>query len=343
MKVRLGQALTGQSLIGPFAATLLVVVIVALTTDRFIDAGNLRNLALQVSIVALVAIGSTLVIFTGGIDLSPGSAIALLTMVFAVMVKFGGIDLWISLVTTLLLGAMLGALNGSLTAYLRIPAFITTLAALSAFRGIAFMFNNGSPVFEVSPLLEQLFYGSVAGLPLPFLYVLGFFAAAHWLMRWTRLGRSIYAIGGNPRAAHLSGINVRRTQFLAFALAGFMAGVGAVLMAARLNSGSPNYGAGLELQAIAAAVIGGASLAGGRGNVLATLLGALTITIVQNGLNLNAVPTSMQNVIIGLIILLAVGIDMWRNEIGRVVHRFVPATGRAAAQPSNPREERTRS
>jgi ribose transport system permease protein len=135
---------------------------------------------------------------------------------------------------------------------------------------------------------------------------------------------------------------VKRTQFLAFVLAGFMAGVGAVLMAARLNSGSPNYGAGLELQAIAAAVIGGASLAGGRGNVLATLLGALTITIVQNGLNLNAVPTSLQNVITGLIILLAVGIDMWRNEIGRVLHRFVPSTGAAAAQPSNPREEGTR-
>jgi ribose transport system permease protein len=337
MKARLG-----QSLIGPLAATVLVALVVALTTDRFVDAGNLRNLALQVSIVALVAIGSTLVIFTGGVDLSPGSAIALLTMVFAVIVKFGGLDLWLGLVATLLLGAILGALNGVLTAYLRIPAFITTLAALSAFRGVAFMFNNGSPVFEVSPQLEQLFYGSVAGLPLPLLYVLGFFAAAHWLMRWTRLGRSIYAVGGNPRAAHLSGIDVKRTQFLAFVLAGIMAGVGAVLMAARLNSGSPNYGTGLELQAIAAAVIGGASLAGGRGNVLATLLGALTITIVQNGLNLNAVPTSMQNVITGLIILLAVGIDMWRNEIGRALHWLMPFAGATAAQPSNPREERTR-
>jgi ribose transport system permease protein len=337
MKARLG-----QSLIGPLAATVLVALVVALTTDRFVDAGNLRNLALQVSIVALVAIGSTLVIFTGGVDLSPGSAIALLTMVFAVIVKFGGLDLWLGLVATLLLGAILGALNGVLTAYLRIPAFITTLAALSAFRGVAFMFNNGSPVFEVSPRLEQLFYGSVAGLPLPLLYVLGFFAAAHWLMRWTRLGRSIYAVGGNPRAAHLSGIDVKRTQFLAFVLAGIMAGVGAVLMAARLNSGSPNYGTGLELQAIAAAVIGGASLAGGRGNVLATLLGALTITIVQNGLNLNAVPTSMQNVITGLIILLAVGIDMWRNEIGRALRRLMPFAGATAAQPSNPREEKTR-
>jgi ribose transport system permease protein len=204
------------------------------------------------------------------------------------------------------------------------------------------MFNNGSPVFEVSPWLEQLFYGSIAGVPLPLLYVLCFFAAAHWLMRWTRLGRSIYAVGGNPRAAHLSGIDVPLTQFIAFGLAGFMAAVGAVLMAARLNSGSPNYGAGLELQAIAAAVIGGASLAGGRGNVLATLLGALTITIVQNGLNLNAVSTSMQNVTTGLIILLAVGIDMWRNEIGRLLRRVLPSAGKTAADHSNPHEERMR-
>jgi len=328
----------GQSLIGPLAATALAALAVSLTTDRFIDPGNLKNLALQVSIVALVGIGSTLVIFTGGIDLSPGSAIALLTMVFAVLVKFAGLNIWVGLVATLMLGALLGALNGVLTAYLRIPAFIATLAALSAFRGVAFMFNNGSAVFDVSPLLEQIFYGSVFGLPLPLLYVLVSFAIAYWLMRWTRLGRSIYAVGGNPRAAHLSGINVRRTQLLAFTLAGFMAAIGAILMAGRLNSGSPNYGTGLELQAIAAAVIGGASLAGGRGNVLATLLGALTITIVQNGLNLNSVPTSLQNVIIGLIILIAVGIDMWRGEIGRLLHRFAPSTG---AETSKSPDERT--
>ncbi|MBX6320765.1 MAG: ABC transporter permease [Rhodospirillaceae bacterium] len=330
----------GQSLAGPAAATILVAVLVAVTTGRFLDMGNLNNLALQVSIVALVAIGSTFVIVTGGIDLSPGSAIALLTMVFAVTVKLGGAPLWAGLVLTLVLGAVLGALNGVFAAYLRIPSFITTLAALSAFRGLAFMFNKGSPVFEMSEHLEPIFYGTVLGVPLPLVYVVVLFAGAHWLMRWTRLGRSIYAVGGNPRAAHLSGIDVRRTQLVAFVLAGLMAGVGAILMAARLNSGSPNYGVGLELQAIAAAVIGGASLAGGRGNVLATLLGALTITIVQNGLNLNAVPTSMQNVIIGLIILLAVGIDMWRGEVGRLLHRLMPSSGRPArAAPS--RKERT--
>lgn len=306
-------------LVGPAIATVVVALLVMSTTDRFLTPGNLNNLALQVSIVALVAIGSTAVIFIGGIDLSPGSVIALLTVVLACMLKFWGIGFWPAIVLTLVLGAGIGVLNGFITAYLRIPAFITTLAGYSAYRGLAFMFNKGSPVFSASDRLEPLFYGTVLGIPLPLIYLVVFFAIAYWLMRYTRLGRSIYAVGGNANAARLSGINVRRTQLYAFVIAGFMAAVGAVLMAARLNSGSPNYGAGLELQAIAAAVIGGASLVGGRGDVLATLFGALTITIVQNGLNLNAVPTSTQNVVIGAIIVLAVGIDMWRGELGRLV------------------------
>ena len=324
------KGLSGQ-LIGPLAATVLVALFLALTTPRFVDPGNLGNLALQVSITALVAIGSSVVIFSGGIDLSPGSAIALLTMVFACLVKLVGVPLPLALLGTLVLGVGLGALNGVLTAYVRIPSFITTLAALSAFKGLAFVFNNGSPVFQVSPFLEAIFYTRVLGVPLPLVYVVVAFAAAYWMMRWTRLGRSIYAVGGNARAAHLSGIDVARTQFLAFTIAGLTTGVAAVLMAARLNSGSPNYGAGLELQAIAAAVIGGASLAGGRGHILATLLGALTITIVQNGLNLNAVPTSLQSIVIGAIILIAVGLDVWRADLGRALRRRSSATKGAAS------------
>jgi len=304
---------------GPAIATIAVALLVAITTDRFLTQGNLNNLALQVSIVALVAIGSTIVIVVGGIDLSPGSAIAFLTMLLAMMLKFWGLGFWPAIVLALIAGAGIGAVNGTITAYLRIPSFITTLAGLSAYRGMAFMFNNGSPVFEASDRLEPLFYGQFGGVPLPLIYIVVFFAAAHWLMRHTRLGRSIYAVGGNANAARLSGIKVRRVQLYAFILAGFMAAVAAVLMAARLNSGSPNYGVGLELQAIAAAVIGGASLAGGRGDMVATLFGALTVTIVQNGLNLNAVPTSTQNIIIGAIIVLAVGIDMWRGELSRAL------------------------
>jgi ribose transport system permease protein len=314
-----------SQVIGPLAATILVAFLVAVTTERFLEVNNLRNLALQVSIVSLMAIGSTVVIFAQGIDLSPGSMVALMTMVFAISVKFGGIPLPIAIMLILLLGSFLGSINGFLTAYIRIPSFITTLAGLSAFRGMAFMFNKGSPVFSISDSLDPLFYGKFLGIPMPFFYVVFFFALASFVMRYTRIGRHIYAVGGNAAAAQLSGINVKRTQLIAFAIAGFMAAVASILMAARLNSGSPNYGVGMELQAIAAAVIGGASLAGGRGNILSTLFGALTIVIVQNGLNLNAVPTSLQNIIIGLIIILAVGIDMWREEISLVFQHLMPS------------------
>lgn len=300
---------------GALSAMILVAALVAATTNHFLEQGNLSNLVLQVSIVSIVAIGSTVVILTGGIDLSPGSAIALMTMVFAILAKNLALPLVIAVLLVLALGVALGLINGVLTAYLRIPSFITTLATLSAFRGVAFMFNNGSPIFTVSPNIEPIFYGTALGIPLPLFYVVALYALAYWFLRYTALGRAIYAVGGNPNAARLSGIDVRLTQLAAFLIAGLTAAIGAVLMTARLNSGSPNYGVGLELSAIAAAVIGGASLAGGRGHIVNTVIGAMTIVIVQNALNLNAVSTAAQNVVIGSIIVLAVGIDMWRSEI----------------------------
>jgi ribose transport system permease protein len=267
----------------------------------------------------LIAIGSTVVIFAAGIDLSAGSMVALLTMILAQMLKFMGLPLMMALPLILIVGGLLGLCLGFITSYGRIPSFITTLAALIAFRGLALTFNNGSPIFSLNPGLEPIFYGKLAGIPLPFFYLIFFYTLAAFTMSFTKLGREIYAVGGNPAAAILTGINVRKVQAITFAIAGFMTAVGAVLMSARLNSGSPNYGQTLELQAIAAAVVGGASLAGGRGNILATFMGAMTIVIVQNGLNLNAAPSSVQNIVLGLIILLAVGIDMWRVELSALL------------------------
>lgn len=332
-----------SQLIGPFAAMVIVALVVALTTDRFLNPGNLSNLFLQVSIVALIAIGSSIVIFAAGIDLSAGSMVALLTMILAQLLKTAGLPLGVALPAILLAGGALGLALGAITAYGRIPSFITTLAALIAFRGLALTFNNGSPVFSLNPALEPLFYGSFLGIPLPFFYLVFFYGLAAFVMNFTRLGREIYAVGGNPAAAILTGINVRKVQTLTFVIAGFMTAVGAILMSARLNSGSPNYGQTLELQAIAAAVVGGASLAGGRGNILATLMGAMTIVIVQNGLNLNAAPSSVQNIVLGAIILLAVGIDMWRVEISALIGRIAGRSNNAgspaaAARPAASKE-----
>jgi ribose transport system permease protein len=300
---------------GPLAALLAISAFIAVTTPNFLDLQNFRNISLQVAVLSIVAIGATVVIIAGGIDLSPGSMIAFLTMGLAALVKLQDLSLWLAIPLTLLFAALLGAFNGILVAYLRIPAFIVTLATLSGFKGLALTVAGGSPVFQLSESLRLLFYGTFFGLPLPFVYVVVLYVFFWVLLEHSRLGREIYAIGGNESAAKLSGINVSRVRFLSFVIAGLVTAIGAILLAARLNSGSPNYGDGVELQAIAAAVVGGASLAGGRGRIVNTLIGALIIIVVQNGLNLNAVSTSMQNLTIGVIIVVAVGLDVWGRTI----------------------------
>lgn len=325
--------LLNPTFIGPLAALVLSAAIISLTTDRFLDTRNLLNVSLQVSIIAIMAIGSTIVILTGGIDLSPGSMMALLTMLMAMFVKWNHFSLVAATPLLLILGCGLGVINGLMVAYLRIPSFIATLATLSAYKGWSFVYNNGSPIFSVSPDLEPIFYGSLVGIPLPFYYVLVCYLLAYVFLHYTIPGREIYAVGGNEAAARLSGIKVRRIHMLAYIIAGGTAGLASVVMAARLNSGSPNYGAGMELQAIGAAVIGGASLSGGYGNVIATLIGALTIAVVQNGLNLNDVPTSWQGIVLGIIIAAAVGIDRWRGEVGGLLSRVVRGRGRPRELP----------
>lgn len=306
-----------SAVVGPLIALLVAVFLISLTTDRFLTSQNLINVSLQVSTVAIAAIGSTLVILTGGIDLSPGSAVALTTCVAAILIRNMGLPMPVGLLAVLALGGAMGLFNGVLSTYGRIPSFVVTLATLSIFRGLAFLITGGSPIFSVSPFLEPMFYGKLAGIPLPFLYMLVLYSVTFVFLRFTRAGRAIYAVGGNESAARLSGIQVNRTRMLAFVLAGLTAAIAGILLTARLNSGSPNYGQGLELATIAAAVIGGASLTGGYGNIVSTLFGALTVAVVQNGLNLNAVPAAWQNITLGAIIILAVGLDMWRRDLGR--------------------------
>ena len=315
--------------VGPLGALLIISAFIALTTPNFLDLQNFRNISLQVAVLSIVAIGSTVVILAGGIDLSPGSMIAVLTMVLAVLVKLQGVNLWLAIPLTLVAGGLLGAFNGALVAYLRIPAFIVTLATLAGYKGLALTIGPGAPVFQLSEELRQVFYGTtpLLGLPLPFVYVVVLYAFFVILLEHMKLGREIYAIGGNDSAAKLSGTNVSRVRFLTFVIAGAVTAVGAILLAARLNSGSPNYGDGVELQAIAAAVVGGTSLYGGRGRIVNTLIGALIIIVVQNGLNLNAVSTSMQNLTIGAIIVIAVGLDVW----GRSIREWIRRPSRRAA------------
>ncbi len=311
-----------STVMGPLVAFLLVVFLVSLTTPRFLQVRNLSNVSLQVATVAVVSIGATLVILTGGIDLSPGSTVALVTCTLAILVKNLGLPLPVGILLVLILGIICGFINGFLSAYGKIPSFIVTLATMSIFRGLAFLITNGTPIFSVSPQLELIFYGKVLNIPLPFYYMIILYAVAAIFLRHTVLGRSIYAVGGNESAAKLTGISVNKTRLMAFIIAGLSASIGGVLLTAWLNSGSPNYGMELGLQSIAAAVIGGASLTGGIGSMVATLVGALTVAVVQNGLNLNAVPASWQEITLGIVIVLAVGMDMWKSDLGSAVSRF---------------------
>jgi ribose transport system permease protein len=267
------------------------------------------------------------VILAGGIDLSPGAVLALSSCTLAILVKNLGWPVEVAIPATLVLGALLGLINGVLSTYFRIPSFVATLATLTIYRGLAFLITGGTPIFSISPQLRPIFYGSFLGIPLPLYYVVAAFGLTALFLRYTVPGRAIYAVGGNESAARFTGIKVNRTRLLTFVIAGLTAAAAGVLTTARLDSGSPNYGVALELQAIAAAVIGGASLAGGYGNIIATLFGALIVAVVQNGLNLNAVPASWQQITLGTIILLAVGLDMWRKDLGAALRRLFRRPG----------------
>jgi len=295
-------------------ATFLVFLLGVITTPRFLTGQNMENLTLQTSIVAIVAIGSGLTILSGEIDLSPGSQVSLLSMILATGLTSFGWSIPVACFVVLVLGAVLGAVNGVLVTWGRVPSFVGTLGTLSAFAGIALLFNHGSPIFGLSSEMQAVFYGKFLGMPLPLLYTVGLFLVAYLFLSYTVLGREIYAVGGNSVAASLSGLRPHRVRFLAFTFAGLAAGSGAILITARLGSGSPALGSGLELSAITAAVVGGISLSGGRGSIIGALLGAATISSVQNILNLNAVPTTWQSIVLGAIIILAVSIDGWRNE-----------------------------
>jgi ribose transport system permease protein len=312
----------GSTIGGPIIALVLVGVFIALITPRFMHPQNLSNVTLQVSLVAIVAIGATLVILTGGIDLSPGATVALVCCTLAHLVRKMGVPLPVGIILMLLMGVGLGFINGFFSSYGKIPSFIVTLATMNIYRGLAFALTGGITIFSVSPQLEPIFYGRFLGIPLPFYYVVILYGSAALFLRYTIAGRSIYAIGGNESAARLSGINVNRTRLLAFVIAGLTAAIAGILETAWLDSGSAAYGSELALGSIAAAVIGGASLVGGYANILSSLVGALTVAIVQNGLNLHAVQLAWQDVTLGLVIILAVGVDMWKHNFGEAIGRL---------------------
>ena len=321
--------------IGPLIVLLLVAGVMTATSPRFFTAQNLVNVSLQMTIVSVVAVGATMVIMTAQIDLSSGSLLALISVLTAGLIKEMNQPVVIAVLVMLALGAFLGLVNGFFASYGRIPPFIFTLGTLSVFRGLAHLYTGGTPIFSVSDTLNQVFYSQFLGIPMPFVYVLVIYTVAAIYLRWTKGGRQIFAVGGNPAAARLSGINVNWVRTKAFMFAGILGAIGGILMTARLDTGSPSYGQGMELLAIAAAVIGGASLFGGHGSVIGTLFGAMTIVIIQNGLNLHGVASAWQQIALGGIIAAAVGADMWRRDAAGFLRRLFGLEPRDGDDPTD--------
>ena len=289
-------------------AIVLEVVVFALLAPQFLSLDNAVNIGLSLAIIGILAVGMTAVILTGGIDLSVGSIVALAGVLSALTAQKTGFVV-AGILAAILLGAISGAFTGIAVAQFRVPPFVVTLAWLTIGRGLAFIITNGRSIGDLPENFGWLGRARLSGLPMPVLVMLTVFAIGWFVLTQTTLGRYIYAVGGNREAAFLAGVNVNRTTFLVFLLYGVFVVIAGATLAARLGAGVPNSGVQYELDVIAAVVVGGTSLTGGRGSVIRTLWGAIFIGVLNNGLNLAGIDPYMQKVAFGCVILLAVLAD----------------------------------
>jgi ribose transport system permease protein len=300
--------------LGALLALVAMCAVLSALSDHFLTFDNLMNVFRQSSVNALLALGQLVVIVTAGIDLSVGSILGLVCVLAALMMK-AGVPAWLSALSAVGIGAALGTVNGLLLTRLRLPhPFIPTLGMMNAARGLALVVSGGFPISGLPEGFRWLGAGRIAYIPSPVLVVLVVCVVLHLFLTRTAVGRDIYAIGGNKQAAVLCGIPVNSRLTLVYALSGAMAGLGAIVLAGRMNSGFPLAGMGAELDAIAAVIIGGASFFGGVGTVSGTLIGALIIGVLRNGLNLLDVSSYWQTVVIGVVIVMAVWIDAVRQR-----------------------------
>ncbi|MBL9218270.1 MAG: ribose ABC transporter permease [Opitutaceae bacterium] len=301
---------------GTFAVFVVLCAVISVLTPHFFTVTNLLNVAQQTVINALIAVGLTYVIISGGIDLSVGSILAFAGVVMAHALRLG----WpvpLAILAGVGVGAGCGLVNGLLISYGRLPPFIATLGMMSVARGGALLATDGRPVSGFGESFRWLATGEIAGVPVPVLIMVLVYAAAHLVLQRTKFGRYTYAIGGNEEASLLSGVPVRLYKTGIYVVGGGLAALGAVLLTARLNSAQPIAGINYELDAIAATVIGGTSLMGGQGSVIGTLIGALIMGVLRNGLNLLGVSSFIQQVVIGVVIIAAVLLDTFFKQSKR--------------------------
>jgi ribose transport system permease protein len=281
-----------------------LVIFFSLLSDRFMTLSNFTNVLRQVSIQAIIAFGMTLVIISGGIDLSVGSVFAFSAILMASVVKNGSV--FLGILTALLVGALLGAINGFIIAKGKIQPFIVTLATMAIARSLTLVYSEGMPITGFPQSFRVIGRGEFTGIPVPVMIMFAIFGVIFYISNYTKLGLYTYAIGGNETAAKLSGVKVDIYKIIIYMISGLLAATSAIILTSRLNSAQPTFGTGYELDAIAAVVLGGASLSGGKGTVVGTLFGALIMGILNNGLNLLNVSPFYQQGVKGIVILIAV-------------------------------------
>jgi len=300
--------------IGIFLGLVILFIFFSIFSRTFLTVNNLLNITRQVSIIGILSIGMTLAILIGGIDLSVGSVVAFVGVITADMMVSYELSIGLSIVIGLLVGVGIGFINGSLISFFKVPAFIATLGTMTIFRGATFIYTQGRPIYNLPRQFGFIGAGYVGPIPFPTIMFFIVIILASFLLKKTTLGRSIYSIGGNQEAALYSGIPVRRRQIITFCIVGFISALSGVILASRLRSGLPTAGQGYELTAIAAVILGGASITGGVGTVLGTFFGALLIGTLQNGLNLIGVDPFVLELITGIVIVFAVIIDRFKEK-----------------------------
>ncbi|WP_425645076.1 ABC transporter permease [Agrobacterium leguminum] len=297
----------------PLAGLIVVSILMGLANDNFFSLNNIMNVLRQVSVVGILAVGMTFVILTGGIDLSVGAVMALVGTLSAGLMVNSGLPASVALPAGLFIGLGIGIFNGALVAWGKMPAIIVTLATMGMARGLGLIYSGGYPVSGIPSWISWFGVGRIGVVPVPVVIMVVIYAIAWVLLQRTAFGRHVYALGGNELAARLSGVKTQRVKLAVYGISGVTAALAALILTGRLMSGQPNAGVGFELDAIAAVVLGGTAIAGGRGLILGTLIGAVLLGILNNGLNLMGINPYLQDVIKGGIILLAIYIGReWR-------------------------------
>lgn len=307
--------------IGIIVVLVILFIFLSFSSHVFLTVNNLTNVLRQISINTFLALGMTFVIILGGIDLSVGAVVAMSGTLTVGFIVNGGTPIPIAILLGLLLGMAVGFFNGVIVATFRLPAFIVTLATMNIAQGIAYIYSGGSSTRITNDAYTNIGTGEFMNIPLPVIYMFVLIIICSVLLMKTKFGTYVYAIGGNREAARLSGVSIKKIEIAVFTLAGLLAGFAGIVLSARMFSGQPAVGAGYELDAIAACVLGGVSMSGGKGRISGTVFGAIVIGFISNGLNLLGVSSFWQVLIKGVIILIAVLIDSQKDAIHALVSK----------------------